>query len=1159
MIPQLVRPAVLVGVVASAALGAAVRTIPDWHLARASGPSAIYLNDSANVPLNSPGIIERSQCVGIGLSSNASYRCGDLTVAYALQSVRVLGKVHTPALIYNSQHAHPLPQIVLDVATPSGTTVPDSIRYVVKVNGVLRDSMVYSDSTSLHTSPSARHRIQVGWDAYADPTDVYPVVLLARSFYPGGVTFADSVSTEVIVVNRSNSPLGMGWWISGVEMIKVNPSNNSANRLWVGSDGSARVYRPTGTSNVWAADIFDRPDTLKFNGTTYARRLPGGDSVLFNAQGQHIRTVDPRGFASTLFYASSTAGAPLDSLKLPKLSKPYYFKYKAPGTDTAALDSAFSPAPSGWYKLRGKSYSRVLYQIYDQRGADEFYAIAQSGRNSGRIVLRRERGGRNSLYSYDSHAQLTTAVADIDATSRRDTVKICPFFSMSPSDSACGTRIHRAADAFVSVNGPRPNSQDPDTMSFRIGRFGAPNMVRDALLHTTLIERTTGSCNPFPAFVTKVTTADSIVVTACPDSRGNLQEQRVINGIGAGADQVTTYVWDQKWDKIREITNAIGQTTFIATYNAFGAPDSIADSRANSSYRYFYGVSGNSAKLLEVTKRPITRGTASDFQQVTYDALGNPTGAYEITDSTSIAARYNAATHFAQDAIGRNVLTCVDISNITGTPPQRCTSTVFDIMARDSVFSDCSVNPTQCTAVTTIFDNEGRPNLVAREATGTPAPMYTVFNYDRVGNVLTETAPDGYVSRKTYDRANNLVKNVNRRGDTVTIGYDGANRMKWKVVPTVTVAAATPAFSIGFTFSEPYPWKPTSGGTSYVMPKDSMSFIYDVAGRMTMAINTDTKVLRTYNKIGLLESDSLYIRNNQGNFQKYGITNRCDAINRRVAVKVPYQLATGSSDSMTYVYHPVSNELLAVTTLTGQQWQLNYNLRGEHFQTTYPLGVTETSTFDAVGNIVKNLTSSVVGIGTVRNARYSYDSRGRLKTVDDSSGFQETDRYEYSGLGHLTLSYAGESARVYYGSSYVGTGSFITQEKITNNGYGSVDSVETYSLSAYPTESAVSRAKNKYSAAGRLDTTLAPAGNSRFYTYDHDGNTTYYQQANNVHDALSLHEDRYSYYDAENRLRAADYRIARHCFLTCKGVRAVQVRRVGAAGMDARRPGLRNY
>ena len=130
MFSYLFRGVALTAVVIGAAMGATIRSETPWRLSlRSPGASALYLSDTAGVPLNSPGIIERSMCLTVNLVKDAAYQCGDVVFTHALPSVRVLGKMQTPVLVYNSQQAVPHPLVTLDIAIPSGTTVPDSISY----------------------------------------------------------------------------------------------------------------------------------------------------------------------------------------------------------------------------------------------------------------------------------------------------------------------------------------------------------------------------------------------------------------------------------------------------------------------------------------------------------------------------------------------------------------------------------------------------------------------------------------------------------------------------------------------------------------------------------------------------------------------------------------------------------------------------------------------------------------------------------------------------------------------------------------------------------------------------------------------------------------------------------------------------------------------
>lgn len=488
MIPHVFRYAAIAAAITGVAMGATASTGSWPLLARANGPSSLYLNDTVGVALNSPGIIERNMCLTVSLTKRAAYQCGDLLLQYQLPAVRVLGKTQAPTLLYNSQTAHPKPVLTLEVAIPSGTTTPDSIRYVANVNGTDRDSMTLRDSISV--DPTSRRRIELPWDAWTDPTDVYHVVVTARSCYSGSCsTYSATAVTDVIVINRTNSPIGSGWWIGGVEQILV-PSSDTATRLWVGGDGSARVYRPTGTSGHWAADSLDRPDTLTYNASVYERKLRGGFHVHYNATGQHTETLDPRGFATLFWYKSTAINAPLDSVKLPKLATAYQFVYTVSGADTT-LDKVYSPRTSGRQTTEANSYGNILYQLFDPAGADEYYEIDQlSPANVARINSRRERAGRESRYAYNKAGHLTRVTAQVDSN-RNGVTTICPFFAVTTvadtaaGDTACGTLVRRWANATINLDGPRTASLD--TWAFRLQRFRAPEIIRDAHNNVTTL------------------------------------------------------------------------------------------------------------------------------------------------------------------------------------------------------------------------------------------------------------------------------------------------------------------------------------------------------------------------------------------------------------------------------------------------------------------------------------------------------------------------------------------------------------------------------------------------------------------------------------------------------------------------------------------------
>jgi hypothetical protein len=79
MLTHLARSAVLTALVTGATLTAAMRDHSGWRLLPpADGASSVSLLDSNSAPLNSSTVIERSQCLSVGLVQETSYQCGDL-------------------------------------------------------------------------------------------------------------------------------------------------------------------------------------------------------------------------------------------------------------------------------------------------------------------------------------------------------------------------------------------------------------------------------------------------------------------------------------------------------------------------------------------------------------------------------------------------------------------------------------------------------------------------------------------------------------------------------------------------------------------------------------------------------------------------------------------------------------------------------------------------------------------------------------------------------------------------------------------------------------------------------------------------------------------------------------------------------------------------
>jgi hypothetical protein len=213
---------------------------------------------------------DRSLCLTAGAGEAAAAQCGDLLVAHGLPAYATLGRQRSLSLVYTSAQAVPRPVAVASVNQASVAT-PTGVFVKLLVNGSARDSATF---TGWGSAPFTR-QVALSYDAVAKgdtATGLYPFTLIVRNNYATGGPYETTVSDTLIIVNRAASPFGTGWHPAGVEELRLNQPGSKV--LWVGGDGSARVYR-TVNATTWVAALGAFRDTLtKFDsaGTSWYRR-----------------------------------------------------------------------------------------------------------------------------------------------------------------------------------------------------------------------------------------------------------------------------------------------------------------------------------------------------------------------------------------------------------------------------------------------------------------------------------------------------------------------------------------------------------------------------------------------------------------------------------------------------------------------------------------------------------------------------------------------------------------------------------------------------------------------------------------------------------------------------------------------------------------------
>jgi hypothetical protein len=226
------------------------------YTARSTGQPSVVLHLAERNPGTT---VPREQCLLVALGDAAS-ECGALRFAHALPVTRTLGTVRAPVLLYNSQLAHPSPVITVDVDRAAGAVGTfDSLVAELRVRGVPK----YRKALSPGVLNSAGYgRFHLSYDALADTTGVYPIAVSVESWRAGHPMDVAQATLTTAVVNRSASRFGPGWWMAGVErLVRVSAAGDSI--LWIGGDGSARLYTvPDTTHRVYRAESVSAPDSL---------------------------------------------------------------------------------------------------------------------------------------------------------------------------------------------------------------------------------------------------------------------------------------------------------------------------------------------------------------------------------------------------------------------------------------------------------------------------------------------------------------------------------------------------------------------------------------------------------------------------------------------------------------------------------------------------------------------------------------------------------------------------------------------------------------------------------------------------------------------------------------------------------------------------------
>jgi RHS repeat-associated protein len=964
---------------ARGALGAVtLRAVSDW-VPTVSDSGVVTDSIDAVQPVTvraqsfNPGAnVAREQCVTIAAGADAAYECGDLRIVHALPAVTTMNRTRAPTLVYNSAQAAAHSIIAADVSVNSGTypaALHATVTFLASGKTVVRD-IPWTNGQS----DGQPRRVAVQFDARALSLTTASQPLAAVSYKLEVRALGDSTSIAsdtgvVAVVDRSSSIFGKGWWVDGLECLSfITPSPNQI--LWVGGDGSSRLYTKA-ASNTWlVTPALDGVDSLTLDGGVYSRHLPNGVRVQFDQSGRHTATVNAHGDRTR--FAWSSARDKLDSIEVPVPAggarRVYRMEYYAP---TSALPWRLHVVHAPFRQtvlsyISAPDGSTVVGSITDPDTTVVTFTFDAAGRLDGRI----DRRHHGTKFEYDEANTLHRSTVDMTSSEAENIVRtFCA--AESASLTACAAGAVLSDNVVTWYDGPR--SVVGDTTWFHLTSFGAPRIIVNALHETTTLDREDPR---WPLLVTRVIDPRGHQTVAHYDSlRGLITSSTDLNANSSAANRpsvsaTTEFRWDQKWDRV---TRILAPDSVVTAYDYDGATgDRLAQHLGPRTVSFGYD---NRTHLLG----SVTTAVSSTPTRYLYDALGN---LQQITTPLGLQSLV------LRDVFGRDSIVGTPINGppTTSWLVRRYTYDQADrvIMTVDSARTSDSDSTPQILGVVNRYDNEGNLTLVTRGVNPDPLGLWTIViasDYDAAQRKTREFDPNRFgiqtTYRWSYDAAGNATT-TERGADVVIADFDALNRVYHRVVDGA---------------GNPLAQKRTS---------DDQRFAYDASGNLISATNGYAKIGRSFTLGGSIATDTLRIATadlSTPDFSQhvYVSSYDYDRVGRRILMTPP---SLSVLSPVSYTYDSLTGDIHTVRVEGGGVFRYSYTAAGLLDSLIQADGTIEHHVYDDDGRETGRTEFSPVLHKALHDETVGLDARGKrgfisLMSLDRSS----QELYSYDGMG----------------------------------------------------------------------------------------------------------------------------------------------------------------
>ncbi|MEN8374923.1 MAG: RHS repeat-associated core domain-containing protein [Gemmatimonadota bacterium] len=937
---------------------------------------------SLDATVNPTELIERSACVTSGAGPAGAFQCGNLLVTHSMPAFKSLDRDRTLTLLYNSATASPRPVVMGDVWL-DGISVPDSFRTSVKVGQVTETRSFQGAGLS----SAAKSRFSMPYDAGALGTGIHDYDLNVVNYY-GTEPFATAVfKSKFITVDRSQSPYGAGWWIAGVSELYTSVLADTL--LLVEGDGSAAAYIPIGP-NLWRAPAGAFQDTIEWKQLDdpspdvtaqvwlYERRLQDGTNVYFNQYGQQVYVTDRVGNVVGHTYQNTTLGAGLTQVRIAPWAAnlTYDFVYGVHGL-------AFIDDPAGRRLNTNVSSEKLLLTILPVGlwiGEEVVLGYETGGLR--RLTSRRSPRGATTTYAYHGETLLLSTVTLPATGSGTAVLTYKPIESRGLAQLTAGNAVASAARTNIVIDGPRTTVGD--SAVFWVNRFGSLTKIRDAAGNETTVAYDL----THPLLVTAINEPDGTQIRQRWDTSARLEMTQDLANL-SGADSVHYDYADADAPEkpsrvIRPRGDSAAADTTLFSYNADGTPETATTANGHvTRFTYEQGqVKTITEESVEVYN-PATNTTSTQNLTTTFEYGGNRNLKRTISptsDSTDIVSR---------DAYG-------NVKEVLSAEGRRQTFQ-YDLRNRRTHVEQWE----GAQKFTTATDYDGADN--ATRVTD-PRGLTREWEFDELERDTLMRDSRGYTALTRHDVSGNVVWQKDRQGDTITTQYDAMNRPINRILGQIMVDDQAELDLYRDLMESPWSFNPMQIGDTLVVG-DTITWQYDVAGRVKLAENATSQVVRTYNSRGLLTKEVQNLTDWAAN-ASYTQDYTYDLAGNRASWTWPYQ-PTSIVRTVTYTYG-AGNELSTVSGALGPSATFAWDGLGRKHQLAYSSGSTTDFHYDANGRLGRVHSTHTQQLEDPVDQRYTYDRDGNLIREEDhgerrvtTSGFDLTVS-QYNGRDAVT-------------------------------------------------------------------------------------------------------------------------------------------------------------